>query len=421
MLCYEFFQNFQLSDFDYTLPKELIAVYPLSKRDDSNLLVYDRNKTIIHAKFKELPEFIPKGSLLLRNISKVISARFFLQKPSGGKVEVLLLESLYPSTDPEATLQATQKCIWQALLRGRNLKKGTVLHLINPKGINTNFYAKIIEKNSHHFTIEFNWFPEDITFFDILNQIGHIPLPPYITRQDENIDKERYQTIYGNKLGSVASHTAGLHFTQEVLCKLKEKSVTFAEITLHIGLGTFKPIQTKNIYDHIMHKENFSISYIDLSKIFNFLKNRTEDNLIVAIGTTSVRTLESIFWYAQSLYHYHIAESSELIEIPQYIWKQMPKKLSPKESIELLLEYMEKSKIQNLSGSTGLYITPDYKINFFDALITNFHQPRSTLLLLVYAFVGKDWKTIYQSALENKYRFLSYGDSSLLFRTNNYE
>ncbi len=414
----EFLNNFQLSDFDYILPKELIAVYPLSKRDESNLLVYDRNRIIKHTKFKELPEFIPEGSLLLRNVSKVIPARFFLQKQSGGRVEVLLLEPVFPSNDPETTLRATQKCIWQALLRGRNLKVGTALQLICPLTKDVNLYAKVIDKNSQHYTVEFNWYSQDISFSDILSQVGHIPLPPYIPRKDENIDKERYQTIYGNKLGSVASHTAGLHFTTEVQNKLKEKSISFAEVTLHIGLGTFKPIQTSNIYEHIMHKENFSVSYLDLTKIYDFLKNRSSENLLVAIGTTSVRTLESIFWYAQFLYHQNNSKNSQTVEIPQYIWKYLPKKLSISEALELLLERMEKLNINILAGSTSLYITPDYKINYFDALVTNFHQPKSTLLLLVYAFVGEDWKNIYQSALNYKYRFLSYGDSSLLFKTN---
>ncbi|MFN3781260.1 MAG: S-adenosylmethionine:tRNA ribosyltransferase-isomerase, partial [Candidatus Kapaibacteriota bacterium] len=319
---------------------------------------------------------------------------------------------------PETTLRATQKCIWKALLRGRNLKEGSVLHLIPPQTKDANLTARVIEKNSQSYTVEFNWFSDDISFSDILNQVGHIPLPPYISRSDENIDRERYQTIYGNKLGSVASHTAGLHFTSEVLNKLKEKSISFAEVTLHISLGTFKPIQTTNIHNHTMHKENFSVTYCDLTKIYNFLKNRSTENLLVAIGTTSVRTLESIFWYAQFLYHQKPSTKSEPLEIPQYIWKHLPKKLSIVETLEFLLDRMEQLNINSLAGGTSLFITPDYKINFFDALVTNFHQPKSTLLLLVYAFVGEDWKKIYQSALENKYRFLSYGDSSLLFKTN---
>jgi len=407
--------KFSLEDFDYVLPKENIAQYPLTNRDQSNLLVYDKFRTISHHKFYELPKLIPSGSMLLRNISKVIPVRFFMHKQTGGKVEILLLEPVSPSPNPQITLSAKNFCIWKALLRGRNLKNGAILQIKSNEELPFHLEANIIEKNSEYALVEFKWDNKTLTFSEIVEQMGRVPLPPYIARDDEEIDKYRYQTIYAYHPGSVASHTAGLHFSEEVINHLQKRSIQFAEITLHIGLGTFKPIQTPDIYQHKMHKEKFSVSLSELKKIHEFFQKRTPENLFVAVGTTSVRTLESLFWLSQQIYTQKSTMNNDFHIIEQYPWQTYSAKLNPEESIENLLNYMERNNLKLIQGETSLYITPDYKINFFDAIITNFHQPRSTLLLLIYSFVGNDWKRIYSEALSKNYRFLSYGDSSLLF------
>lgn len=407
---------FSIEDFDYYLPKERIAQFPLPNRDESNLLVFDKEKIISHHKFYELPNLLPGGSLLLRNISKVIPARIYLQKETGGRVEVLLLEPIEPSFDPQISLASTKECTWKILLRGRNLKKGAKLILPQNNELKIEFSCIIVEKNSDHSIANFKWDNPEYTFANILEHLGRIPLPPYINRNDEDLDRLHYQTIYGINPGSVASHTAGLHFSSKVIENLKQKGIDFSEITLHIGLGTFKPITSKDIFEHKMHEEKISVTYENLLKIYEFLRARNENQLFVAVGTTSVRTLESIYWLAQKLYSNNKIVSNNLFEIEQFVWKEFAKKLSPIQSLELLLEIMEKQQIKTFAGSTSLYITPGYQINFFDAIITNFHQPKSTLLLLIYAFVGEEWKRIYNEALKNNYRFLSYGDSSLLFK-----
>lgn len=408
-------EHFELEDFDYDLPKEKIALYPAVERDHSKLLLFDKERKIKHLLFYQIPELIPSGSLLVRNISKVIPARLFFQKPTGGRVEIFLLEPVSPSPDPQIALSSKNACTWKTLLRGRNLKAGLELFPLNSQMHEGNLVAKIQEKNPEGTLVEFRW-SEDIDFATLITSLGRIPLPPYITRADEDIDKIRYQTIYSKVPGSVASHTAGLHFTQSVLEKLKANSVDFADISLHIGLGTFKPIETKNIFEHKMHSEQFHIELSKLQKILSFFKNRTSQRICLAVGTTSVRTLESIYWLVQKIVTQKDKTLTLPINIEQFIWRNYSPLLNPAESLEFLIETLEKQQLSSIYGSTQLFITPGYKIKFFDALITNFHLPRSTLLLLIYSFVGKDWKRIYTEALNNNYRFLSYGDSSLLFK-----
>lgn len=410
---------YSIEDFDYQLPEEKIAQYPLSNRDESKLLVFDKDKTISHHKFYELPELIPIGSLLLRNSSKVIPARIYFEKETGGKAEVLLLEPIEPSNDPQIALSSTNECTWKILLRGKNLKKDMKLIYPEKNKINTDFFCTIIEKNSEYSIAKFNWSNSRYTFANLLEQFGRIPLPPYISRKDNDLDKLYYQTLYGNNPGSVASHTAGLHFSNRVIENLKRKCIDFSEITLHISLGTFKPIKSKDIFEHKMHEEKFSITIENLKKIYNFLRTRKENQLFIAVGTTSVRTLESIYWLAQKLFTTKSFLKNNLHEVEQLIWKKYPQKLSPIQSLEFLLDNMERAQNKIIVGNTSLYITPGYQINFFDAIITNFHLPRSTLLLLICAFVGEEWKRIYMEALENGYRFLSYGDTSLLFKISN--
>ncbi|QLH53475.1 MAG: S-adenosylmethionine:tRNA ribosyltransferase-isomerase [Candidatus Kapaibacterium sp.] len=404
--------EFSLNQFDYNLPEEKIAQYPLEKRDESNLLVYHKNRTISHHKFYELPNFIPEGSLLLRNVTKVIPARIFVEKPNGGTVEVLLLSN-----------KKQQANVFEALIKGRKIKPNVRLSKQFSKE-NLVLYVDVLSKNQDCYTVSLDWkeisnnSSSKLTFEEVLDRIAKTPLPPYIKREAEELDRTRYQTIYGRQPGSVAAPTAGFHFTDDVIQNLKSKSIDFADVTLHISLGTFKPIRVENIFAHNMHSEEFLVYYDNIKKIHKFFQTRGKEQLFVAIGTTSVRTLESLYWFAQDVYSNSLKPNLNNALIDQYIWRRVEEKLSIENALDFLLGLMDKEGKKEIIGNTSLYITPDYKIRFFDAIVTNFHQPKSTLLLLVYAFVGEDWKQIYNEALEKNYRFLSYGDSSLLFKTN---
>ncbi len=403
-----------LDEFDYFLPKEKIAQYPIPERDRSKLLVFDKNKNINHFLFLNLPDIIPEGSILVRNISKVIPARLFFKKPTGGRVEILLLEPISPSTDPQITLSSVSFCAWKSLLRGRNIKPNFELFPFNNETGNQHIVAKIKEKTPDYAIVEFHW-STNTDFATVISSLGRIPLPPYINRNDEEIDKIRYQTIYSKSPGSVASHTAGLHFTENIINELQKKNIDFVDVSLHIGLGTFKPIETKNVLEHKMHFEQFHVELNTLKKLSTFLNKRSSEQICVAVGTTSVRTLESLFWLANNIFSQKTRNLSFPIEIDQFIWRNQQKKLKPFEALDFLIEILESQNKQYLFGNTQLFILPTYEIQFFDALITNFHQPKSTLLLLISSFVGKEWKRIYTEALNYNYRFLSYGDSSLLF------
>jgi len=408
-------EYFGLTDFDYELPKERIAQYPTKERDHSKLLLFDKERRIKHLRFFQIPDLIPAGSLLVRNISKVIPARLFFQKPTGGKVEILLLEPVLPSPDPQIALGSKKSCTWKTLTRGRNLKSGIELYLLDHHYEKCILVAKILEKNPDGTLVEFRW-DNDIDFATLISSLGRIPLPPYINRSDEELDKIRYQTVYSKIPGSVASHTAGLHFTQRVIDELKAKNIDFADISLHIGLGTFKPIETKDIFEHKMHSEQFHIELSILKQILNFFKRRSSEQFCLAVGTTSVRTLESIYWLVQKMVVQKERTLTLPVELEQFVWKDCPASLNIVDSLEYLIETLEHCNCGSIFGSTQLFITPGYKIKFFDGLITNFHLPRSTLLLLIYSFVGNHWRRIYAEALSNNYRFLSYGDSSLLFK-----
>jgi S-adenosylmethionine:tRNA ribosyltransferase-isomerase len=407
-------EHFELEDFDYDLPKEKIALYPAVERDHSKLLLFDKERKIKHLLFYQIPELIPSGSLLVRNISKVIPARLFFQKPTGGRVEIFLLEPVLPSPDPQIALSSKNVCTWKTLLRGRNLKAGLELFPLNSQMHEGNLVAKIQEKNPEGTLVEFRW-SEDIDFATLITSLGRIPLPhtsPEPTRISTKSATKRF--IASSRLGCLPHSRTS--FYPKCSRKLKANSVDFADISLHIGLGTFKPIETKNIFEHKMHSEQFHIELTTLKKILYFFKNRTPQQICLAVGTTSVRTLESIYWLVQKIVTQKDKTLTLPINIEQFIWRNYSPLLNPAESLEFLIETLEKQQISSIYGSTQLFITPGYRIKFFDALITNFHLPRSTLLLLIYSFVGKEWKRIYTEALNNNYRFLSYGDSSLLFK-----
>lgn len=408
--------NICIEDFNYELPKSRIAQFPLPERDKSKLLVYTPKGEIEHYLFKQLPELLTENTLLVRNVSKVLPARVYFKKQTGGSVEILLVEPIEPSRDPQITIASHFRCKWKAIVGGKRIHPQSTFSYRVKQPQDVEIFAKIVERSGEFAIVEFTWKPENLNFGQILEMLGRTPLPPYIKRSDEPIDRTRYQTIYALYNGSVAAPTAGLHFTREVENALIDKSIEFVDVTLHIGPGTFKPIDVDNIAEFAMHSENFYVSRSTILKVYKAISSNKYGSL-VAIGTTSVRTIESLYWLACELIRGNIGIRNHCL-ISQWLPYRTDKGvLTPRESLEILLEQMEKQDIEILTGSTQLLILPGYKIKFFDALLTNFHLPKSTLLMLVYAFVGENWIKIYNNALENNYRFLSYGDVSLLHRT----
>jgi S-adenosylmethionine:tRNA ribosyltransferase-isomerase len=396
-------KELRISEYTYNLPEEKIAKYPLEKRDESKLLIY-KKKTISESVFKNISTYLPQDHLLVMNNTKVIYARLHFRKKTGAKIEIFCLNPYKPA-EYNLAFEAKKVCQWQCIVG--NLKKwkeeklklefsdSTKTHTLTAK-------KKAIEKNN--VIIEFEW-DGDFTFAEVLEKIGEIPIPPYLKRESEEEDKQRYQTIYSKLEGSVAAPTAGLHFTQEVLDDLKSKGIHTAELTLHVGAGTFKPVKSEKIAEHEMHTEQFYVTKETIVRIKNSLGK------IISVGTTSMRTLESLYWIGVKLF----SKKSNPTHIEQWEVYNLPR-LSVLEAFDAILNYLDDENKNYLKAKTQIIIVPGYEFKVVDILVTNFHQPQSTLLLLVAAFVGNDWKKIYNYALENNFRFLSYGDSSLLFR-----
>jgi S-adenosylmethionine:tRNA ribosyltransferase-isomerase len=401
-----------LDEFLYELPEARIARFPLPERDQSKLLLAKAlTQEISHHHFYDLPSLLPERALLVRNNTKVIAARLHLAKPTGGLVEVLCLEPIAPSPDPALTLNTKHACRWQCLIGGRKIAVGTVLHL---HGLT----ATVVDKIGAEAIVDFAWNTNQ-TFADLLDSIGNTPIPPYLKREAEDVDKSRYQTVYAAMQGSVAAPTAGLHFTERVFEALHQKHIQIVDLTLHVGLGTFKPVESNSITEHKMHTERIAVPLTTLERLLEQATSPTP--CIVAVGTTSMRTLESLYWFGAKLYaNDSDAQARNDLWISQWDAYRLTaeQKTPPLEvALNFLLEWAKEKGLEHLQGETEMIIVPSYSFKVVDALITNFHQPRSTLILLVAAFLGSDfWRTVYQSALENDYRFLSYGDSSLLWR-----
>ncbi len=404
--------NVALDEFLYELPEARIAKFPLPERDQSKLLLAKAlTQEISHHQFYDLPSLLPERALLVRNNTKVIAARLHLAKSTGGLVEVLCLEPLAPSPDPALTLNAKNACRWQCLIGGRKVAVGTVLHL---HGLT----ATVVDKIGAEAIVDFVW-NSNQAFADLLDSIGNIPIPPYLKREAEDVDKSRYQTVYAVAQGSVAAPTAGLHFTERVFEALHQKHIHTADLTLHVGLGTFKPVESDSIAEHQMHTERIAVPLATLERLIEQAASPTP--CIVAVGTTSMRTLESLYWFGAKLYaNDGDARTRNDLWISQWDAYRLTaeNKTPPLEvALNFLLEWTKEKGLEHLQGETEMIIVPSYPFKVVDALITNFHQPRSTLILLVAAFLGNDfWRKVYQSALDNDYRFLSYGDSSLLWR-----
>ena len=393
-----------LSDYQYHLPQERIARYGLPQRDQARLLVYHRGR-IDHHRFSQLPHILPANATLFFNNTKVISARLYFQRKTGAVIEIFLLNPATPGTSIYDTLSASGRVTYQCTIG--NLKKwkdGEILQAhLTVKGHSLLLQARLTDRSAR--VVEFSWDKREITFGDILDQVGHTPLPPYLKRPDEPQDKERYQTVYSKEPGAVAAPTAGLHFTATTLRALRNRGIAMQELTLHVSAGTFQPIKVDDVSKHPMHREEIIVSRSNIEALM-------EAPYPVAVGTTAMRTLESLYWYGVQLQHkpgsrFHISK-----DLPyRYQEDNLP---DLQQVCRLVLEEMQRQKVDKLQGTTEIFIYPGYQFRVCRGLVTNFHLPGSTLILLVAAFVGEDWRLIYESALQEGYRFLSFGDSSLL-------
>lgn len=405
----EALQLLSMQQYTYDLPADRIAQFPLDKRDESKLLVY-RDATITDSQFKHISNFIPEGAVLVRNETKVIAARLLVNNANGATIEVFCLQPILPA-EMNVNLQTKQKVQWFCLVGNSKKWKPSEVLMANITFGNENhiLYLKKLSPHEQGWIISFEWQAQSITFAAILSAMGHIPLPPYLHRPDEASDKTRYQTIYAKQEGSVAAPTAGLHFTAAVDEQLQNKGNSFVSLTLHVGAGTFLPVKTDRITAHTMHEELFEITVTQLEQLAR------QHHTIIAVGTTSLRTLESLYWLA---YQIHRNPSVPLLDAHISQWEAYTQDatLTRQEALHLLLTYTQKNGLQKITGKTGILIAPGYTIRMADGIITNFHQPNSTLLLLIAALVGDAWKEIYAHALQQDYRFLSFGDSSLLFK-----
>lgn len=407
-------KKISILDYTYLLPEERIAKYPLAERDASKLLIY-KDGAIKEENYKNVAAYIPEDSLIIFNNTKVVEARLLFQKPSGGVIEIFCLEPNEKYPDITTAMLQKEKVWWNCLVGGASKwKPGQLLEKkIKTAEKEVILTAGYIEQKPGSFTIELSWSPASLSFAEILHYFGAIPLPPYIKRAVEEADKERYQTVYAHFEGSVAAPTAGLHFTNNIFSELKNKNIQRDFVTLHVGAGTFKPVKSDTMAGHEMHAE-----WIDVSKntIQNILHN--PDKQIIAVGTTSLRTIESLYWLGV-LSHLQERESknTELLLLEQWDAYEFDQyKISTADALSSLLKWMNNSKLERLVTKTQLLIAPGYEFKIAKGLITNFHQPQSTLLLLVAALIGNDWKKVYEYALKNNFRFLSYGDGSLLWK-----
>ena len=414
-------QNIKLSDYTYDLPDERIAKFPLSKRDESKLLVYQQGE-ISHSVFKNITDYLPKNSLLVFNNTKVIPARIHFQKPTGAIIQIFLLHPILPTPVINLAMDVTDSCVWECMIGNRKRwKKDDVLSqvlMIDGQEVEVNAEIDNEERNQ----VKLSWKNvdskdgfEDKTenrkpkienrkFVDLIQALGTIPLPPYLNRETQASDSETYQTIYSEKKGAVAAPTAGLHFTQEVLQNLEKQGFRQDFLTLHVGAGTFQPIKVENIIEHKMHNEQVVFTKKNIENLLENLGN------IIPVGTTSMRTLESIYWFGVKFLKGD--DSPLLIEkLYPYQHDNLP---SVEDSLKAILMEMEEKNIEEITAETEIFIFPSYQFKICKGIITNYHQPESTLILLIAALIGEDWRKVYDEAMKRDYRFLSYGDSSLL-------
>ncbi|MBO7283355.1 MAG: S-adenosylmethionine:tRNA ribosyltransferase-isomerase [Alistipes sp.] len=394
-----------INDFNYNLPDERIAKFPLAERSSSKLLVYD-NGTIKESHFRNVAEYLPKGAMLVFNNTRVVRARMVMHKDSGARIEVFCLEPHNPA-DYERAFAQHETSEWSCIVGNlKKWKEGEIGINFEYEGEQHTLRAEIVERGTREHIVRFRWSAE-CSFGQLLETLGRIPIPPYLNRDSEDIDNTRYQTVYARFEGSVAAPTAGLHFTPELIDSMRGSGFTFEEVTLHVGAGTFLPVKDDDATQHAMHTEHFSVTR---SAVENLLRNAGN---IVAVGTTSVRTLESLSALAWRIKRSGNPDTERTVG--QWELYDIPAEFSGKEALQTLLDYMQREGIERMKAATQIMITPlGYRFRVVNYIITNFHQPKSTLLLLVSAYVGGDWTKIYNYALSHDFRFLSYGDSSLL-------
>lgn len=396
----------RIEDYTYPLPDERIAKYPLSERDSSKLLHY-RGAVPEEAKFADIAAFLPEGALMVFNDTKVVPARLHFQRSTGAHIELFCLEPVSPE-EYVTMFEVTERCRWKCIVGNVKRWKSDTLTLYNPSDdpevSGMNMHADLIERNGETSVVEFSW-DNGAPFSKVLEICGSVPIPPYLNRDTEDVDLERYQTLYARYRGSVAAPTAGLHFTEKVMESIRNKNIDVETVCLHVGAGTFLPVKSSLVSEHTMHREPFVITLDFLRKLL------TRKGKLIAVGTTSVRTLESLYYVGVKCIEKGIPE-----DVMQWEPYEREYPYSFEESVSALIGYLEKESLKSIQLGTSIIIVPGYRFKVVDILVTNFHQPQSTLLLLISAFVGGDWRNIYDFALANGFRFLSYGDSSLLFR-----
>ena len=401
-------RDIAIAEYDYPLPEERIAKFPLAERDQSKLLVYTKGD-IIESQFFHLPELLPNGAMLVFNDTRVIHARLLFRKPTGSQIEVFCLE---PWQQPVATaFEERQHSSWLCFIgNNKKWKEGVLEQEFDAKGVKLLLRASRRQAVGNAWLVDFEW-TGDISFADVIENAGVIPLPPYLNRDAVESDNTRYQTVYAEHQGSVAAPTAGLHFTDGLISQLRDKGFSTEYITLHVGAGTFKPVSTATIGDHEMHVEKVQISRDNLTHIINHAGRP-----IIPVGTTTVRTLESVYWFGVQL---DINPDIDAMHIMQWDPYRLENGMSMEQSYNNVVQWMQRHRTDTLYGDTQLMIAPGYCFHTINGLITNFHQPKSTLLLLVSALIGDAWKECYNYALDNDFRFLSYGDSCLFLNDNN--
>jgi S-adenosylmethionine:tRNA ribosyltransferase-isomerase len=404
-------KNIQISDFSYNLPEERIAKYPLAERDASKLLIY-KNDTIQEDIYKNFAAYIPENTLMIYNNTRVVEARMLFHTDTGAVVELFYLEAAEKHIDASMAMGCQGELEIKCYVgNAKRWKKDILTRIIDWNGQQIELKASNKERINDYFHVTLSWSPAEIVFAEVLHAFGSIPLPPYLNRETETSDLERYQTTFAKELGSVAAPTAGLHFTENILNQLENKGIKNEYVTLHVGAGTFKPVKSEEIGGHEMHGEYLDVKLTTIQSICDSLDNKT----IVSVGTTSTRTVESLYWIGRKLF-FTPDLTLDALEVQQWEPYETTDLCSPKQAYQALIDFLQKENLNRFISRTQIIIAPGYQYKVIDALATNFHQPESTLLLLISALVGDAWKEIYDYALNNDFRFLSYGDGSLLWK-----
>ena len=407
-------KEIQISDYNYSLPENRIAKYPLEQRDLSKLLVY-KSGEIQESCYLNLPEFLPKDTLLIFNNTRVVEARMLFYTNTGAVIELFYLEAVSDAIDSAMAMG----CIGSIDIKcyvgnAKRWKNGSLVREVLWNGQLIELTASSKERVADYYHLTLSWTPSEIIFAEVLHAFGSIPLPPYLKRETEQSDLERYQTVFAKELGSVAAPTAGLHFTEALVEKLRKKGIISTEVTLHVGAGTFKPVKSEFIGSHEMHGEYLDVSIETICLLLDALSSKKK---VIAVGTTSARTIESLYWLGCLIKSNNLNIKKQPI-VSQWTPYFDSMDLSPIEALVAVKQYLDSNSLTKLVAKTHIIIAPGYEFKYLDALITNFHQPESTLLLLISALIGEDWKVVYDYALNNDFRFLSYGDGSLLWKNS---